>query len=648
MNEKQYQNAIKILNEWAHAYYTLDKPIASDAEYDELYRQILNYEAKNPLLIASNSPSRRVGAEILKGFEKMAHIKALWSMEDIFDQNELKEWLERGNKQNLELYIEPKFDGASLNLLYENGELFSAITRGDGKIGENVTQNARTITSIPLTIPYKERIEIRGEVLITKSDFNAINQELIKQGKQTLANPRNAAAGSLRQLDSAITRSRRLKFYPWGVGENNLKFTKHNQIMEFIHSLGFLQDEFCVLCVGLENAQNAYNELLRRRESASILMDGMVLRLNDVSQEEKFGYTVKFPRFMVAYKFPALEKSTIILDVVWQVGRTGALTPKAICQSVNIDGANVQHATLHNYDEICRLGVKIGDVVSIIRSGDVIPKITGVLRPGKEQKEIIKPKFCPQCDSKLFDDGAILKCQNLACKARVLNNMIYFASKKCMNIDGLSSATIRLFYELGLIKNISDLYRLKQSDLENLEGFKDKKITNLLNAIAASKTPSLERFIASLGIELIGEVAAKKIAQHQKQNWRNASYDELISIDGFGQNMAKSYLEFMRINREKIDELLSFITPKIQTQTPQTSQISNKTFVLTGTLSAPRQSFKERIEALGGRVSSAISSNTDFLLCGENAGSKLNKAKELGIEILNEAQFNALIAQNDE
>lgn len=648
MNEKQYQNAIKILNEWAHAYYTLDKPIASDAEYDELYRQILNYEAKNPLLIASNSPSRRVGAEILKGFEKMAHIKALWSMEDIFDQNELKEWLERGNKQNLELYIEPKFDGASLNLLYENGQLFSAITRGDGKIGENVTQNARTITSIPLTIPYKERIEIRGEVLITKSDFNAINQELTKQGKQTLANPRNAAAGSLRQLDSAITRSRRLKFYPWGVGENNLKFTKHNQIMEFIHSLGFLQDEFCVLCVGLENAQNAYNELLRRRQNASILMDGMVLRLNDVSQEEKFGYTVKFPRFMVAYKFPALEKSTIILDVVWQVGRTGALTPKAICQSVNIDGANVQHATLHNYDEICRLGVKIGDVVSIIRSGDVIPKITGVLRPGREQKEIIKPKFCPQCASELFDDGAILKCQNLACKARVLNTMIYFASKKCMNIDGLSSATIRLFYELGLIKNISDLYRLKQSDLENLEGFKDKKITNLLNAIAASKTPSLERFIASLGIELIGEVAAKKIAQHQKQNWRNASYDELISIDGFGQNMAKSYLEFMRINREKIDELLSFITPKIQTQTPQTSQISNKTFVLTGTLSAPRQSFKERIEALGGRVSSAISSNTDFLLCGQNAGSKLNKAKELGVEILNEAQFNALIAQNDE
>lgn len=648
MNEKQYQNAIKILNEWAHAYYTLDKPIASDAEYDELYRQILNYEAKNPLLIASNSPSRRVGAEILKGFEKMAHIKALWSMEDIFDQNELKEWLERGNKQNLELYIEPKFDGASLNLLYENGQLFSAITRGDGKIGENVTQNARTITSIPLTIPYKERIEIRGEVLITKSDFNAINQELTKQGKQTLANPRNAAAGSLRQLDSAITRSRRLKFYPWGVGENNLKFTKHNQIMEFIHSLGFLQDEFCVLCVGLENAQNAYNELLRRRQNASILMDGMVLRLNDVSQEEKFGYTVKFPRFMVAYKFPALEKSTIILDVVWQVGRTGALTPKAICQSVNIDGANVQHATLHNYDEICRLGVKIGDVVSIIRSGDVIPKITGVLRPGKEQKEIIKPKFCPQCASELFDDGAILKCQNLACKARVLNNMIYFASKKCMNIDGLSSATIRLFYEIGLIKNISDLYRLKQSDLENLEGFKDKKITNLLNAIAASKTPSLERFIASLGIELIGEVAAKKIAKHQKQNWRNASYDELISIDGFGENMAKSYLEFMRINREKIDELLSFITPKIQTQTPQTSQISNKTFVLTGTLSAPRQSFKERIEALGGRVSSAISSNTDFLLCGQNAGSKLNKAKELGIEILNEAKFNALIAQNDE
>ena len=643
MNQTEYLNAIKLLNEWAHAYYTLDKPLASDAEYDELYHKIINYEAKNPLLIASNSPSRRIGAEILKGFEKSAHIKALWSMEDIFSQDELKEWLDRGNKQNLELYIEPKFDGASLNLLYENGELISAITRGDGRVGENVTQNARTITSIPLKIAHNDRIEIRGEVVITKNDFNAINQALAKEGKQILSNPRNAAAGSLRQLDSAITRSRRLKFYPWGVGENNLKFSKHSQMMDFIRSLGFLKDEFCVVCVGLQNAQNAYNQLLNRRQNASILMDGMVIRLNDINYEDKFGYTIKFPRFMVAYKFPALEKSTRLLDVVWQVGRTGALTPKAICESVNIDGANVQNATLHNYDEICRLGVKIGDTVSIIRSGDVIPKITGVLRQAENRREIIKPKFCPECNSELFDDGAILKCQNLACKARVLNNMIYFASKKCMNIDGLSSATITLFYELGLIKNISDLYKIKKSDLENLEGFKDKKIANLLGAIKASKTPSLERFITALGIELIGEVAAKKIAKIYKQNWQKVSYDELISIDGFGENMVKSYLEFMRVNAEKIDELLEFISPKIpEILSAKNSKISGKSFVITGTLSAPRQSFKERIEALGGRVSSAISAKTDFLLYGENAGSKLSKANELGIKILSESEFNAL------
>lgn len=644
MNEQEYLKAVKTLNEWAKAYYTLDAPIASDDEYDALYHKILEFEKQNPILIASDSPTKRVGGEVLDAFEKSAHIKPLWSMEDIFNENELKEWLARGDKQNLELYIEPKFDGASLNLLYENGELIKATTRGDGRVGENVTNNARTIKSIPLKISHLDRIEIRGEVVITKDDFKAINKELLAQGKATLANPRNAAAGSLRQLDSSVTSSRRLSFYPWGVGENNLKFSKHSEIMDYVRSLGFLRDSFCVVCSGFEAVQEAYKELLSRRENAPILMDGMVVRLNDVSYEAKLGYTVKFPRFMVAYKFPALEKSTKLLDVSWQVGRTGAITPVALCESVNIDGANVQSATLHNYDEIKRLNVKIGDVVSIIRSGDVIPKITGVLRPSDKGQEITKPQTCPQCGSELFDDGAILKCQNLGCKARVLNAMIYFASKKCLNIDGLSSATITLFYELGLVKNIADLYRLQASHLQGLEGFKDKKITNILSSIEASRSPSLERFITALGIELIGEVAARKIALNFGAKWRELSYEELININGFGENMAQSYLEFMRVNGSKIDELLGFIAPVItQNTSTQDSAISGKIFVITGTLSKPRDSFKELIQSRGGAVSSAVSSKTDYLLCGDDAGSKLTKANELGIKVLSEDEFNELI-----
>lgn len=646
MNYDEYLKAVETLNSWARAYYTLDNPIATDSEYDELYQKIEIYERQNPQNKVSFSPTNRVGGEVLESFEKSNHIAQMWSMEDIFDFDELLAWLERGEKSKFDFYIEPKFDGASLNLLYENGELIKATTRGDGTSGENVTNNAKVISSIPLKIDYKDRIEIRGEVVITKSDFDLINAKRQKNGENLLSNPRNAASGSLRQLDSAITKSRKLKFYPWGVGANSLNFATHDELMRFVRDLGFLRDPFCGVVNGAEQIQKAYLDLNSQREQKPIMLDGMVIRINLRSKENDLGYTVKFPKFMVAYKFPPLEKTTRLKDVIWQVGRTGAITPVAVVEPVNIDGAIVKNATLHNFDEITRLNLMKNDVVTIIRSGDVIPKLTSVYKDRRDgtQTNIQKPQICPECGSELFDDGAILKCQNLSCKARVLNSLIYFASKKCMNIDGLGEAIISLLFANNKIKEISDIYRLKESDFSNLDGFKDKKISNLLNAINASKSPNLDKFITSLGCELIGEVAAKKIAQIYPQTWLDLKYEDLINLDGFGEAMAKSYSEFIALNKQKIIELLNFITPKNLEQTPQNenSIFFGKSFVITGTLSRPRDEFKSEIERLGGKVIGSISKNTDFLLCGQNAGSKLDKAKNLGIKVLSESEFESL------
>ena len=349
---------------------------------------------------------------------------------------------------------------------------------------------------------------------------------------------------------------------------------------------------------------------------------------------------------MVAYKFPPLEKTTRLKSVIWQVGRTGVITPVAVVEPVNIDGATVKNATLHNFDEITRLNLMNNDIVTIIRSGDVIPKLTSVYKDRRDgtQTPIIKPQICPECASELFDDGAILKCQNLSCKARVLNSLIYFASKKCMNIDGLGEAIISLLFQNGKIKQIADIYKLNEDDFVGLEGFKDKKISNLLNAINASKSPNLDKFIASLGCELIGEVAAKKIAQIYPDSWLNLSYDELINLDGFGEAMAKSYSEFIALNKEKIIQILSFVSPKIPIQSPKNtnSPFFGKSFVITGTLSKSRDEFKLELENLGAKVNSSVSKNTDFLLCGQDAGSKLQKAKELGVKVLSESEFESL------
>ena len=645
MDKKEYLEVVDMLNAWAKAYYTDDAPIATDEEYDELYHKVLDFERTNPGDISMFSPTKRVGGEVSEGFAKARHGARMWSMEDIFSFDELLAWLKRGDKERLEFALQPKFDGASLNLLYENGALVRAITRGDGITGEDVTSNAKVIKNIPLQIAYSDRIEIRGEVVIAKNDFDEINFARAQKGEPQLSNPRNAAAGSLRQLDSAVTASRRLRFKPWGYGEQNLGLETYSQMMDFIYSQGFEREEFFKICRTAEQIEDAYKQLVAQRDSKPFMMDGLVVRVQSIAASEELGYTEKFPKFMVAYKFPAIEKTTRLLDVAFQVGRSGVVTPVGVLEPVNIDGAIVKSATLHNFDEIERLGVQKGDFISIIRSGDVIPKITGVFKQRRDgsQTPIERPCECPVCGSMLLDEGVFIKCQNLECKARVINSLIHFASKKCLNIDGLGEAIVNQLFEAGLVAKISDIYELTAQDLARLEGFKDKKIANLLGAIEASRTPALHSFIASLGIEHIGEVAAKKIAQIYPQNWRELSFGEVAAIEGFGEAMAESYAEFMQVNRQNLDEILRFVSPVAQIYEAKQSAISGKTFVITGTLSKGRDEFKRVLEANGAKVSGSVSKKTDFVLYGDEAGSKLDKARELGVKAITEDELRRMI-----
>ena len=458
-----------------------------------------------------------------------------------------------------------------------------------------------------------------------------------------LSNPRNAAAGSLRQLNSAVTASRRLLFIPWGVGENSLNFKLHSEVMGFVRSLGFERDEFFYV-TDAAGLAGAYRELLAQRDAKDVMMDGMVARVDDLEQCEKLGYTVKFPKFTVAYKFPAIEKTTRLLDVALQVGRSGAVTPVGVLEAVNIDGANVRSATLHNFDEIARLGLMKGDLVSVIRSGDVIPKITGVFKERRDgsQTQISRPTRCPECGSHLLDEGAFIKCQNLSCPARAINQVIYYASKKCLNIDGLGEAIVNLLFERGLITRVIDIYSLNYEKLSLLEGFKEKKIANLLSAVEASKGASLARFITALGIEHIGEVAARKIEQAFGEEWLDATKEQIESLEGFGAEMTASLTEFIEVNRASIEELIAVVRPVAIRRQAVQSALSGKTFVITGTLSRPRDEFKEQIEALGAKVAGSVSKKTDFVLAGEEAGGKLEKAMQLGVRVIDEAEFERL------
>ena len=648
MTKEEYEKNIEKLISWAKAYYVDDEPIASDEEYDKLARECLEFENNNKNLINPNSPNRRVGGAILKGFKKANHLSRMWSQEDVFNDKELEDWIKRASKvgENLEFFCQPKFDGASLNLIYENGILKQAITRGDGEVGEDVTQNAMTIQSIPLEISEKSLIEIRGEVVIKKSDFETINIERLKKSEATFANPRNAAAGSLRQLDSSITSKRKLFFNAWGVGQNSLNFEKTSVMMDYIFSLGFVKTPMQTLVKNIDDIKKLYENMIKKRDTFPMLLDGMVIKIDDITTQQDLGFTQKFPRWSCAYKFPAVEKTTKLKNIILQVGRTGVVTPVAIVEPVLIEGAIIERATLHNFDEIKRLDLKINDEIIIIRSGDVIPKITKVLKDRRtgNEKEILKPTICSDCSSELLIEDIMIKCQNLDCPSRVVNSIIYFASKNCLNIDGLGDKIVELLVNEKKIFDILDLYSLKYEDLENLEGFKEKKINNLLNAIENSKNSELHRVLTALGIEHIGEVASKSICSKFGLNLVDISFEDLISIDGIGEQMANSFLEFFRVNREFVLKLFYILKPKVTIKEEAKDNIfKNKTVVVTGTMSKSRDEIKIFLENLGAKVSSSVSKKTDFVIYGADAGSKYDKAIELGVKILSEDEMNSIV-----
>ncbi len=649
MTPEQYEEAITKLNLYAHHYYVLDNPVTTDEVYDKLYHEVVDFESKNPQALRADSPTQRVGGVVLDGFTKASHLSRMWSLEDIFNFQELEKWIEKSAKltENMSFYCEPKYDGASLNLIYENGTLVKAITRGDGSIGEEITQNAKTIRSIPLSIEYKELIEIRGEVVIFKDEFELINQERSQKGEALFANPRNAAAGSLRQLDSSITASRNLVFLPYGIGENSLSQSMLHERMEFIYSLGFRQSSMRLTCTDAKEIESFYQDMVKKRDEFEMMLDGMVIKIDSIESQNEMGYTVKNPRWAVAYKFPAVEKVTKVKDIIMQVGRSGVVTPVAIVEPTHIEGVVVERATLHNFDEIERKDIRIGDSVIILRSGDVIPKIVKVLEHERDgsQKTVTRPQNCPVCNSELLDEGVLIKCQNLECEARVVNSIIYFASKPCLNIDGLGDKIVETLHKEGLVKSVKDLFSLELEQLLALEGFKEKKSKNLLNSIENAKECECWRFINALGIEHIGEVASKALCDKFGLHVSNATREEIVSIEGIGEEMAESLLEFIRVNSENMSELQEIIKPKAPEPKKEVSEnpFKDKTVVLTGSMSESRGNIKTMLESFGAKVSGSVSKKTDFVVYGEDAGSKYDKAVALGVKTITEDEMREML-----
>jgi DNA ligase (NAD+) len=660
MTQQEYKKAVKQLNKYAYHYYVLDDILTTDEEYDRLYHDVVAYEDAHPEQLLKESPTQRVGDVPLDAFSKASHKSRMWSLEDIFDRNDLQKWLERVAKavDTVSYYCEPKYDGASLNLLYDRGVLVQAITRGDGTVGEDVTQNAKTIRSIPLTIAYQDAIEIRGEVVIFKEEFERINRDRDAEGEAPFANPRNAAAGSLRQLDSKITAKRNLVFLPYGIGENRLDIALLHERMEFIYALGFREAPMRITCSTkgddtsfvdaiANDIEHFYTQMREAREDFSMMLDGMVIKVNEIEAQEELGYTVKNPRWAVAYKFPAIEKITTVKAIVLQVGRSGVVTPVAVVEPTDIDGVVVERATLHNFDEIERKDIRLGDKVIILRSGDVIPKIIKVLihQRAHNAPAITRPTRCPVCDSELLDEGVLIKCQNLECSARVVNAITYFASKPCLNIDGLGEKIVQALYDANLVRSVKELFSLTLEQLLSLEGFKEKKSQNLLDAIEKAKGCECWRFVNGLGIEHIGEVASKQLCERFGLTLLEATKEQIVALEGLGEEMAESVMEFIRVNGETMRELYEIIAPKAPERKVEVKEnpFKGKTVVLTGSMSESRGLIKTMLESLGAKVSGSVSKKTDYLVYGEDAGSKYDKARSLGVALITEDEMRGML-----
>ncbi|WP_455256713.1 NAD-dependent DNA ligase LigA [Peptoniphilus asaccharolyticus] len=642
---------VKLLNEHNYRYYTLDDPSVSDKEYDKLYDELKALEISTGIVL-EDSPTNRIGAEILDKFEKHEHIHQLYSMNKAQSIEEVVSWHERNYRTaqlmgiELDYVVELKFDGLTINLTYRDGKLFTAATRGNGSVGEKILEQIKTIYSIPLTIDYKGTMEVQGEGLMPLKELDRYNET----HDEKLKNARNAAAGALRNLDPKVTAQRNLtaNFYNIGYIEG-MEFKSDLDMKAFLRENRFKVDSHYYYCKTMAEVIKKINMIGETRNSLDILIDGVTVKVNNFELREKLGYTNKFPRWAIAYKFEAEEVVTKLLDVVWNVGRTSKVTPSAILEPVEIGGVTIQRATLNNYDDILRKEVEIGGNVILRRSNDVIPEILGSVPTDEETQKIDKPVNCPYCGSELYQDGVHIFCPNtMSCVPQLVSRLTHFASRDAMNIEGLSEKTIsQLLSELN-IREIPDLYRLNSEDLLKLRGFKDKKVNNLLSAIENSKKVNLNNFIYAIGIRNVGIKSATDLANYYKtfDNFRQAEYDDLVQIEDMGPITAKDIVEFL--NDEKIsasiDELIELgVTPIYEEVVMESSAFTDKKVVITGTLSMPRKELESILESKGAKIVSAVSKNTDYVIAGESAGSKYQKAIDLNIKVIDEEELNKIL-----
>ena len=646
-NIKLMQELISEIDKHNYNYYVLDNPTISDSEYDKLYYSLVDLE-KETGIILPNSPTQRVGGDVLDKFEKKRHVVPLYSLSKVRDFDDLSKWVRDMLKlsPNTKFALEYKFDGLQVVIEYDNGNFVSATTRGNGTIGEDVSLQVKTIKSVPLTIAYKGRLIVQGECMMTNKNFEIYN----RTAEEKLKNPRNAAAGAVRNLDPKQTAKRNLDYFCYSILFCPERyFDTQEEMHEFLQQNGFQTGDYFKIC-------NDENELIAEIEkvdkiksSLDVMIDGMVIKINDTKYRDEIGFTAKFPRWAMAYKFAATEATTRLKSVTWQVGRSGRVTPIANLEPVELAGATIKRATLNNTDDIRKKDIYENAMVFIRRSNEVIPEIMGLASKDENSRKIEIPSHCPSCNSLLVQKGPLLFCENhYGCREQIIDRLSHFCSRNAFNIEGVSEKSIEAFYEKLGVTKASDLFLLKEEDLLKLEGFKEKKAKNMINSIENSKIIELNRFLFALGIIEVGSKTARDIASHFKTltGIKNASLESLAEIKDVGNIIAQNIFDFFRDqeNLQEIDRLFKLGVKIKEVQTDQKSDIlKGKTIVITGTLSRPRADFEKMIESHGGNLSSSISAKTDYLLLGENAGSKLEKAKSLGIKILSEQDFLKLI-----
>lgn len=656
--EQKISEVRTLLNQYGYEYYVLDKPSVPDAEYDRLMQELLELEEKFPQLKTPDSPSVRVGGEVLDVFEKVEHRTPMLSLGNAFNEQDLRDFDRRIRQavgDDFSYVCELKIDGLAVSLRYEDGLFSQGATRGDGTIGEDITANLRTIKSIPLRLTEPVSLEVRGEAFMPKRSFEVLNEARKERGEELFANPRNAAAGSLRQLDTKMAASRRLDIFLYGIGNpGDLGVVSHSEGLDYLDKLGFKTNKERRKCVTIDEVIDYVNGWVEKRPHLPYEIDGIVIKIDSLEQQGALGTTAKSPRWAIAYKFPAEEVVTTLKDIELSVGRTGVITPTAILEPVKVAGTTVQRASLHNEDLIREKDIKIGDKVVIKKAGDIIPEVVNVLADQRtgEEVDFHMPTHCPECESELvrLEGEVALRCINPKCPAQIREGLIHFVSRDAMNIDGLGEKVISQLFAEKLISDVADIYKLSYDQLIALERMGDKSVSNLLKAIEASKENSLEKLLFGLGIRHVGAKAAKTLAQEfgAMERLASASKEDLIAINEIGDKMADSIVSFFEQEEatELLQELASFgVNMEFKGARKVSAEESNsifagKTVVLTGKLERlSRNEAKEKIEALGGNVAGSVSKKTHLVIAGEDAGSKLAKAQELGIEVWDEEKL---------